>query len=392
MLDIWGGHSKLKVIRWFLFWLAFAALVYFLYFWRLGSLTPGLSSAEVVNRQAVSSVHHILTNPLNAPHQLLQHYLSQGHGFFYLRLASVLLGLIFLVCYFMLCRWWFGKNLAYLTTLMLASTPWVVLTARGANADIMFLSPLAVLAAYYWLTRTKRKSLAWLSLCLSIALAVYTPGVLWFVLLGLILARNQLAKVFKSLPPASIALGIIVLLVSLYPLTSAIVTTPSTGRSLLLIPASWPGLKEILKATSWNLLALFWQTRQHLDFSLGQLPMLNAAQTILAIFGSYAMATRARRQAWALGALIVVSIIAAGLNENTKMMALAIPSLAILVGAGLRYLYVEWRSVFPRNPVPHFLAWSLVILLVGLHLILSLRYSLIAWPHNPITHHTYMLQ
>ncbi|HXY18287.1 MAG TPA: hypothetical protein VEH48_02625, partial [Candidatus Nitrosopolaris sp.] len=100
----------------------------------------------------------------------------------------------------------------------------------------------------------------------------------------------------------------------------------------------------------------------------------------------------ARRTMLGILAIIVFSIIAAAINNNVLLLALGLPGLAVLVGGGLRYLYAEWRSVFPRNPIPLGFAWALIIAVVGLQMAYGLRYSLIAWPHAPATKQTYVLK
>jgi hypothetical protein len=90
--------------------------------------------------------------------------------------------------------------------------------------------------------------------------------------------------------------------------------------------------------------------------------------------------------------LLVFSIAAAGINQDLKFLTLGLPAVGLIVAAGLRYLYIEWRSVFPRNPLPRALALVLMSTVVGLHVWLGLRYSLIAWPHTVDTRQTYVIK
>jgi hypothetical protein len=74
------------------------------------------------------------------------------------------------------------------------------------------------------------------------------------------------------------------------------------------------------------------------------------------------------------------------------ILGLCLPALAILSAAGLRYLYIEWRSIFPRNPLPLSFALVIISLLVGLQVAYGLRYSLVAWPHLAATKQLYVLK
>jgi hypothetical protein len=100
----------------------------------------------------------------------------------------------------------------------------------------------------------------------------------------------------------------------------------------------------------------------------------------------------ARNKALALASAILFAILAAGLNNNLRLLALGLPAVGIFMAAGLRYLYIEWRSVFPRNPIPKSLAWLLMVLVVSVQLIYGLSYSLIAWPHTDATKTTYVVK
>lgn len=101
---------------------------------------------------------------------------------------------------------------------------------------------------------------------------------------------------------------------------------------------------------------------------------------------------RARKELYGLSSLIVLGIVAAGLNQDLVFLTLALPGIGLIIAAGLRYLYIQWRQIFPRNPIPRALALTLMTLLVALNVFLGIRYSLIAWPHTLDTRHTYVLK
>ena len=90
--------------------------------------------------------------------------------------------------------------------------------------------------------------------------------------------------------------------------------------------------------------------------------------------------------------LSVFGIVAAALNRNLLLLIYVLPAVAVAVAAGLRYLYMEWKSIFPKNPIPKYLAVALITGLVGMHIAYGLRYSLLAWPNTAATKSTYVLK
>jgi hypothetical protein len=160
----------------------------------------------------------------------------------------------------------------------------------------------------------------------------------------------------------------------------------------MLIPVAFAGILGIIKAFAWSALALVWRTHRHLDISIGRWPMLNAVQSVLLIFGAFAMFTQAMAVGYMLTIFALLCIIVAAINNNASLTIMALPILSMFVAAGLRYLYMEWRNIFPRNPLPRTLAISLMVALVAMQLFFSVRYSLVAWPHTPETLRLYVLK
>ena len=138
--------------------------------------------------------------------------------------------------------------------------------------------------------------------------------------------------------------------------------------------------------------AIFIKTPYSQNLILGRLPLLNLIQITFLVFGAYALWSAAKTKTLALAAGILLGILAAGLNNNLSLLALCIPALGIFITAGLRYLYIEWRGVFPRNPLAKNLALLLIGAVVVVNFIFGLRYSLIAWPHSMPTRSTYVLK
>ncbi len=370
-----------------------ALFIFSFYFWRLGTLTQGLDPAEVNARASSSSLQLILDSPVYAPHKISAYAVQKifGHSALALRSVSAVLAILFLFCFYQLVKGWFGKIIGFFATLFLAATPWFVLLARKGGPEIILLAPIAVLASYYWLVRSKSRS-AWLALLLSSGLVIYLPGGLLLILLGAVFARKNLKQATQDLGLQVKILGTLIVLIILAPLVYGGIRNPSALKPLLLIPTDWPSIVVWLKSIVWDILALFWRTPVHADFIIGRLPMFNGAQIALALFGGFALLKLARSKLYLLLGMVVFGVLSAGINRNLALLTFVLPVISLSVAAGLRYLYMQWRSVFPKNPLPKYLALALLASLAAIHVFYGLRYSLVAWPNTSATRSAYVLK
>jgi len=370
------------------------ALIFLLYGWRLGSLTPGLSPAEASAIVATTDLALIANEPVNAPHKLAQYAASlYAQERWALRLPSVAFMVTFLGLFYLTLRLWFGRWVGFLGAIVFASTPWLIIIARSATPDILLLMPVAALSSALWLSRrTTARGLAWLAFCTTGALSLYVPGMLWFILAVLAFKYRSLNSLSRSINKLVVATGGLLFLILLAPLAYGIFQTPEIAKELLLVPDPLRDPLATLKSIGWSALSLFWRLPYTTDFTVGRLPLLTIAQLAFAAFGVYALWAKARSVIYWLAAIVGVSILAAGLNDRLALLLPAIMAASLLVAAGLRYLYVEWNSIFPRNPIPRSLAVVLMVVVVGLHLAYGLRYALVAWPNAPTTNQVYMLK
>lgn len=385
--------SKLNLVKYSLVILAIGTLVFFLYSWRLGTLTTGLSPAEVNARSSSSSLHIIANDPLYAPHKILQYGIQKifGHSALALRSASVVFAIIFLFCFYRLTKGWFGRLVSIAATVFLATTPWFVLAARSAGSEILLLAPVVVLTSYYWFIRIKSR-LAWLALILSSVLVIYLPGGFYLITLGLVFTRVKLKQAAQGLKSQEKIIGMILFLIFLAPIAYAALRSYNSLKSLLLIPADWPSILIATKSAGWDILAILWRTPQHTDFNIGRLPMFIGAQAVLALFGAFAFLKLARNKLYLLLGMTLFGLMSAVINQNLALLTFTLLAIALCIAAGLRYLYVEWLRVFPKNPLPKYLALVLIGLLVATQVFYGLRYSLVAWPHSDAARSTYVLK
>lgn len=368
---------------------------YLLYIWRLGTLTGGMSPDEVASRSASAKIHGIIDDPSFAPHRLLQ-WLAQHlgwHGAFSMRLASVILGMVLVLCFYYVARSWYGRLIAVFSSLIFLTTPVVLLASRSAVPDILYLWPVAIVAVYTWLLRSKSKaSLAWLVLCAVAAASIYIPGIAWFVLAGVFYTRKKLLSIIRGFSPLIQALSVLLILAMLVPMAYAIWRHGYSALNIAAIPQHPGHYIDMLKAAGWAALSLVWRSQRHTPLILGRLALLDAMQIILAAIGVFALWSRAKGRLYSIVGIVLVAILLSGLTSQPSYMLGALPPISLLVGIGLRYLYMEWREVFPRNPLPRLLAVFLIGIVVAAHLFFGIRYALVAWPHDMATTTLYVLK
>jgi hypothetical protein len=374
----------------------FAAVLFFvLYLWRLGSIVPGLSPHEQAARAASGTFKNIIDDPINAPHKVIQLLLQVlgYHGAFWMRAVSVLFALIFLVSLFFVLRVWFGKYIATAGILLFGSTPWVVLTARNAAPDIMMLSPILLIAAYTLLARTQKMITAvWLLFIVSLAVCVYTPGVIWFLVFALIIGNKRITKTILRPESFTAVMGFAALILLIAPLGYAFVQNTDLAKELLALPQSMPGIFEALKNTVWSVSSLIYQIHQPTELALGKFAILSIIQVVLSTAGAFSLGKISKlRLAWIL-VLLAISIIITGINNNLIFLTLGLPSIAVLNASGLKYLYSKWFSVFPINPLARWFAIIIIGLVLIAQLAYGVRYAVFAWPHNVETRKIYMVK
>lgn len=393
MFKLGGIKARLRSSPSLLSYAVLALSVFLFLFWRLASLPGGLSSQEAISRTDSAHLHGLLTNPADAPYHLLQHLLTGLHpGILALRLTSAIVAACLVIGFYLYMRNLFGRIIGLLGSLLLLSLPFFAVSGRQGTPAIMLFLPLVIIYLFHIVNKTEKKSLAWVSLALLIGISAYTPGLIWWLAGSAVFSYKKLSDSISKMPKLVSGIGIGVLCLCVTPLIVISSLHPHTLKQLFLVPPHWPSLlhfgSEILHMAA----SIFIKTQGQSLILINNLPILNIALVALAAFGGYALFVAARNKAVALGLGIVLAIILAALQEEISYLALAVPALAAAVTAGLRYLYIEWRGIFPRNPVPKTFAMILIAIVAAAQIYYGLDYSLRAWPNTPAVRQTYVLK
>jgi hypothetical protein len=375
-------------------YLLLALLLAVLTLHNIGSGPAAMDNAEAAAKKASYSLTAIKNNPVNAPHDLLSLAIHKS-GLSWLvsqRLGSVIFSLISLLAVTFILRSWFGRGIGMMGALLFLATPLFLISSRQGTPVVMYLSIAIIMAVYIWTLRAQNKDLGLVLLFVISALAFYTPGIALWLAGAAAISRKKLTDTLSLVSPAAITAAILMGFLLLVPLALALVSNWHLVRLLVPLPAQFAEPLTILKETVWMALAVFVKTPYHTDLILARLPILNIVQDALLIFGGYALWQAAPKKLMAFIAAAVFAIIAAGVNNDLSLLTLALVPLAIIVCAGIRYLYIEWLGVFPLNPVARGLALTMLWAAVIIQLLFGIRYAVAAWPVTKDTKAAYMLK
>lgn len=371
---------------------AFIALC-FTYVFRLGTVTHNLlDSNEAQDHIANRSLHHIFSDPLNAPYKLVDYVFLhfQPHNAAYSRLASVLFAVLACVLFGFIVYRWHGKRATVFMTALFGMSGWLLHVGKLGTGDILFiLIPLSLILLASWANKTERHGLALLYMTFIAGLAFYTPGAIWFLLVGSFLIRKAIvthlrhARIWEK----TICIALTLILAGL--LGYAFYRDTHLMRTWFFIPATIPAPLTILKQWLDTIVYLVFRGPNNANMWLGRSPILDSFTSLLAVIGVYFYATHNKnlRTQVLLSFAVLGSILVA--FNGVQAMGYIVPIVYLLAGTGLAYMLHTWLTVFPRNPI----ARSTGIILLSVVIVLAVVYHLtsyfIAWRYDPATIQAY---
>jgi len=371
-----------RVVQYAILVLAAGALLWF----RLGTLTGGYSTGELTAIQSSLSWRHLLDHPLNAPFLAAIHGLSylSDHSLLLARLVAAVVGLGTLVLFYALLRFWHGERTALFGTVLFGTSAWFLHTSRLGTPDVLLFGLLALVACYLWLKHTS-SGLALLALFIVIALLLYTPGMVWFVVLGVTLQWRAVDRHFKRNLWA-VTVGGVLLLAALVPIGLAIYHDPSTAKIFAGLPATgWPMPFDVLKRLAEVPVHIFFRGPVAADHWLGHLPILDFFTTVMFFLGGYLYARHIKLgRFWLLAAIFIAGTALAALGGGVTL-TLLIPFVYLVAAAGVGFMIDRWTTVFPRNIIAQSVGYGLISAAVLASCIYSLRHYFVAWPNAPET-------
>ena len=180
----------------------------------------GLSSAEMDS--ATSSYHLAMDTPINGdltdlPYKVLQKVSIRLFGLtpYAIKLPSILIGLTLGVLFILLLNRWFKNNVSLLAScFVILSTPFLFLAGSGTPLIMLVFWPTLLLWLGSKIQGERRpKPMYSFLFAISMALAIFTPFMLYFALFCVIFVAFQphLRFVVRSLPKLPLMITILII-------------------------------------------------------------------------------------------------------------------------------------------------------------------------------------
>lgn len=362
--------------------------------YKLGSLVGGYSTSEQTARQAASSLQEIWNNPFHAPYDLLVHavqYLAPDNllaG----RLASVLLGWLTIVLFCILVYRWHGTRTAIMATLLFGTSSWFLHIARLGTTEVVLFGFFALVFCGIIL-REKKTGWPVFGVLLLSALLLYTPGMVWFLLLGFIWQLPTIDKAFKK-NPLAVVMGTMFFLAVLAPLIWHFYQHPAAIIDWLCLPDTWKQPFHLLANVLQVPLAVFLrQPAENPQLWLGRLPVLSVFGSTMFALGAYVYWRHVRlMRVRILAALGIFGSIIIGLSDGLIGLSILVPFIYLVAAAGIGYLTDIWLEVFPRNPLARYLGLAIAALALAFACSYNLRSYFTAWPQATVTRQIFIVK
>lgn len=381
-----------KINRWLVnYWkpaLGFSvglAFVIMLYIFQINSLTGGFSKIERTYIASTSSFGQIFSETVFMPHKLLSlgaNAISENSN--YARFPSAIIMIFMIICFYVLMERWYTRRIALLSTLLFATSSWTLTIGRQALPTVLYFSWLPILALLYWTTSKSKNYLSIFLWVLSLTLAFYVPGLLWFVVVLAASQRQRLRRILVQTPRWQTVLCLLLFIILTIPFIYSAVQSPLLVLQSLGLPSK---LSQITGFPS-RLLDIFSQIFVYSSgnpvFHIGHLPYLDVSTILLFIIGLYRLRYSSARKMMNWSGLITIGWLI-GVGSSAVNIAIFIPLIYVFAGSGISFLLVQWFRVFPKNPIARIFATSAMTIVVLLISFYHLSRYYIAWPLNPAT-------
>jgi len=361
-------------------------------FWKLGTLLPGYSQGELHAYHGFAGLKALLDNPINAPYVLAVKGLNYliHDNLITTRLVSAASGVIVLGSFAVLLRRWHGKWTAVFGTLLFGLSAWFLHIARLGTPEVLLFGIFVLSVCGFWLRKTNS---SWALVCCFIlsACLLYTPGMIWFIGLGLLWQWKTIDAIFKK-HLVLVTIGALLFVVALIPLGWAIFVHHHLAMTLLGLPANWLSplamAENILKVP----FHLFVRNEATPATWLGTAPILDVFSLTMFILGGYTYIKKARllRTRLFLSLFILTGALMA--IGSVITFTVILPFVYLIIAAGVSRLIDLWIDVFPRNPIAKVVGWSAVSLVVVLACSFQVTHYFIGFPHANTTKEVFSVQ
>jgi len=365
--------------------LIIAVIGYFVVFNGIRTMTPGFSGQEIATQSSSTSLRTIWENPINALYKLILWvpFKLGHHSVMFTRLTAGVVAIVSAALFYFIVYSLFSHRIAILTTILfVTSSGFLHASHLGTPVILQIFGVLTLVALAPAYILLKGKIIPMYIAAITLALLLYIPGLLWFILVGFIVLNKRIYHTFKLLPAKHQSFIAIITLLLIAPLIWASIKHTSIALASLGLPSSIPSL-HIIAVRAGNLVqSLFWSGKGPAEIMLVGSPLLNLIEFSLLFIGIAVQfkKPRFRSNFFVIGAtfFIVLLIIFGGIVNYITL----VPLLYLLMAGGVFYLLTQWQKVFPVNPVAHFVGTALVFGLVAVSALFHTKAFYTAWPRS----------
>jgi hypothetical protein len=369
------------------------ALLGTILFFRLGSLTPGYSSGELVTQLNSRSYEAILANPINAPFTLIARTLSfiTDGNLLWLRVISVSISLGILAIFCAQLHKWHDTQTAVIGTILFGTSSWFLHVARLGTPDVLMFGLFALVACGYWLFR-KSSRVALICCFLLASMLLYVPGMIWLIFAAAIWQWRTIDRLFNR-HLVAVTFGSIIFVLALAPLIWAMYKDHNLIQPWLGLPHSWIlAPLDILHNLANIPVQLFAHGYDDPTLWLRGAPMLELFSAAMLVFGSYMyMRNFGLSRAKLFGIITIAGMVLSSVGGAVTLTTI-MPFLYLVVAAGITYVLGQWFTVFPRNPIAKGACYLVVAVTIIMTCAFHLRNYFVAWPQASATTNAFVIK
>lgn len=353
-----------------------------LYLYQFDTVAPSIVPAElnVVTRP----IGDVLAEPLVLHQQFIQKvtFALTDNMLLAVRMPGVLVGVAVTIAFFMVTRLWFTLRIAILSTVLFASSSWLLHVVRIGTADTAYLLIFILFAAAMYVKLHQRQAMSTAILAISTVSLLYVPGMIWLLLPAAIWQRKLLLDALRRLHRRHlIAVGIVALTLFM-PLVYASIRSPGFLKQLAVVPESTAIIANAPSALVQVVSDIFYRREFNPLFGVASLPYLDIFTVLLIVLGIFVLAHQIQLdRTKLLISTVLLGVLASVLLEPFST-AFLLPWLYLIAAYGMALLLQQWFTVFPKNPLARYTGVILLSTAIACSMVLSMTRYFIAWPHS----------
>jgi hypothetical protein len=360
----------------------------------LQSTVPGgYSASEIAYHNTVRFGGLIPNNPLYLPIYLIHKIVLGvfGTNIVNLRVANGLISIGAVISIFFIIKSWFSFRVAAFTSVIYLTLTWFLVNTRNALPDVMVLYSAFIPLLIVWTQKTKKQKWALVVSALTISLLLYAPGIIWFLLVGILWKAKSIFYILKKSPIWNVVTALVVFLIVLTPFVLNI-AEPEFIKAIFGINLTTLSPLNYLENISTFIVNIFWNSNYNNGINIGSQAVFDIFSLVLITAGVINIAKKWKKSR---SKYILISVIMGLLLigfGSTIASIIILPYVVLLIGCGLGWLLQQWLTVFPKNPFAQNIGVAILVLAIGMTSIYNVYRFYVAWPHMPSTEIKYNIE